>query len=240
MNASPIPASEPLLRAEEVTRVYGSGPTRVEALRGVSLAVWRGEVVALQGRSGSGKTTLLNLLGGLDRPTSGRIFLGNLELSRLPEAELTRIRRRHIGFVFQAFALHPLLSAEENVELPLRFAGVPARERRERARRWLAYVGLDARRRHRPFELSGGEQQRVAIARALAAEPDLILADEPTGQLDSATGARILQLLRQVAREQQITIVMTSHDPAIPEFADRVYTLVDGRLVEPAANSQAM
>lgn len=219
------------MQAEAVTRVYGSGRTRVEALRGVSLGVDRGEVVALRGRSGSGKTTLLNLLGGLDRPTSGRVILAGRELSRLPEAELTRVRRREIGFVFQSFALHPLLSALENVELPLRFAGLARRERRERAVRWLEYVGLASRMHHRPYELSGGEQQRVGVARALALEPALLLADEPTGELDSATGARILELLCQVAREHGVAVCMTSHDPGISAYADRVYTLADGWII---------
>lgn len=230
--AATAPAEPPLLRAEAVTRTYGSGPSRVEALRGVTLELYRGRMVALRGRSGSGKTTLLNLLGGLDRPTSGRILLAGEDLTRKSEAELTLVRRRQIGFIFQSFALNPLLSALENVELPLRIAGLGHRQRRERALRWLEYVGLGPRIHHRPGELSGGEQQRAGVARALALEPNLILADEPTGELDMATGAHVLNLLRHVARQHQIAICLTSHDPAISEFADVVYSLADGRLAQ--------
>jgi putative ABC transport system ATP-binding protein len=224
-------AESPLVRAVDLVRVYGEGPTAVRALSGVSLTLERGRLTALKGRSGSGKTTLLNLLGGLDRPTSGRVYLEETELSALPEAELTRIRRGRIAYVFQSFALMPLLSAVENVELPLRIAGVPRAERRARAERWLRYVGLQDRMDHRPYELSGGEQQRTALARALAVQPALILADEPTGELDSRTAMQVLRLLRQVARDTGAAVCLTTHDPAVMELADVVYTLEDGRLV---------
>ncbi len=220
-----------LMRAVDLTRTYGSGAAAVHALRGVSLELRRGALTALRGRSGSGKTTLINLLGGLDRPTSGKVFLDEVELSALPEPALTKLRRRRIGYVFQSFALLPLLSARENVELPLRVAGLPAAQRRERAQRWLDYVGLGARASHRPYELSGGEQQRVALARALAVEPDLLLADEPTGQLDSRTGAQVIQLLRRAARETGVAVCLTTHDPSIMAMTDQVCALADGALV---------
>jgi putative ABC transport system ATP-binding protein len=213
-----------------VVRTFGSGPAAVHALKGVSLTIERGKLTALKGRSGSGKTTLLNLLGGLDRPTSGKIYFEETELSALSEAELTRLRRDRIGYVFQSFALLPLLSARENVELPLRIAGYGARERRERAERWLEYVGLKGRMKHRPFELSGGEQQRTALARALALQPALILADEPTGELDTRTAAQVIDLLRHVAHDTGVAICLTTHDPAIMEMADVVYALSDGVL----------
>ncbi|HYF79788.1 MAG TPA: ABC transporter ATP-binding protein [Symbiobacteriaceae bacterium] len=223
-------AAGPLVRAVGVERTFGSGPTAVRALRGVSLEIEGGRLTALKGRSGSGKTTLLNILGGLDRPNAGQVFFEEKELTRLPEAELTQIRLRNIGYVFQSFGLMPLLSARENVELPLRMAGVPHKERRERAERWLAYVGLEKRAKHRPYELSGGEQQRTALARTLAMQPRLILADEPTGELDTATSAQVLNLLKQVTRETGVAICLTTHDPAIMEMVDVVYSLVDGRL----------
>jgi len=221
-----------LVQALDLERVYGVGTGAVTALGGVSITIDRGQLTALRGRSGSGKTTLINLLGGLDRPTGGKVIFDEIELSSMAEPNLTRLRRKRIGYVFQSFALLPLLSAKENVELPLRIAGMKAGERRERADRWLSYVGLGPRAKHRPFELSGGEQQRVALARALAIQPDLILADEPTGQLDSRTAAQIIELLLKIARETGVAICITTHDPAITELADRVYTLADGRLVK--------
>lgn len=224
----------PLVRAVRLVRIFGTGAAAVRALGGVSLTVERGRLTALKGRSGSGKTTLINMLGGLDRPTSGQVWFGESELSALPDAALTTIRRKRIGCVFQSFALMPLLSARENVELPLRIAGMPPDQRRERAERWLAYVGLNGRLEHRPYELSGGEQQRTALARALALEPELILADEPTGELDSRTSAQVMALLRQITRETGVAICLTTHDPAVMETADVVYELVDGLLAQEA------
>ncbi|HWI51080.1 MAG TPA: ABC transporter ATP-binding protein [Symbiobacteriaceae bacterium] len=223
-------AATPLVRAVGVDRTYGSGATAVRALSGVTLGIDRGRLTALKGRSGSGKTTLLNILGGLDRPTAGQVFFDETEITGLPEAELTRLRLRSIGYVFQSFGLMPLLSARENVELPLRMAGLAHAERRERAERWLAYVGLKERMKHRPYELSGGEQQRTALARALAMQPQLILADEPTGELDTRTAEQMLDLLRRVTRETGVAICLTTHDPAIMEMVDVVYGLVDGAL----------
>ncbi|MEE8443054.1 MAG: ABC transporter ATP-binding protein [Dehalococcoidia bacterium] len=184
------------------------------------------------GRSGSGKTTLLNLLGGLDRPTSGSVMLGGQDLTAMSDAEVTEVRRHRVGFVFQSYGLLPLLSAYENVELPLRINGLPRRERRQRTEEALEGVGLGPRSRHRPYELSGGEQQRVAIARALASRPQVILADEPTGDLDAATGLNVANLLREVVQREGVTIVVATHDSTIAGMADRVKEMVDGAFIE--------
>jgi putative ABC transport system ATP-binding protein len=220
-----------VIRTFGVSRDYPSGEGVVHALRGVDLAVRRGELVALRGRSGSGKTTLLNLIGGLDRPTSGRVLLEDHEVSAMREEELVQIRRRTVAFIFQAFGLLPILTAAENVEIPLRLVESEPRERDRRVAELLGLVGLADRAQHRPHELSGGEQQRVAIARALANRPAVLLADEPTGQLDSETGRTIMRLLRSVVRGERITAMVATHDPAILEVADRVLELRDGQLV---------
>jgi putative ABC transport system ATP-binding protein len=216
-----------------VTRDYPSGDGVVHALRGVDLTARRGEMVALRGRSGSGKTTLLNLIGGLDRPTSGRVMLADREVSAMREDDLVQIRRRTVAFIFQAFGLLPILTAAENVEIPLRLVAAEPRERDRRVAELLGLVGLGERAQHRPHELSGGEQQRVAIARALANRPPVLLADEPTGQLDSETGRTIMRLLRSIVRSESITAIVATHDPAILEVADRVVELRDGQLVDP-------
>lgn len=225
------PATD-LVRAEDLTRVYRVGTRQVHALQGVSLAVAPGLFVALRGRSGSGKTTLLNCIAGLDEPTSGHVWLEGQDLARLPERKRVRLRRQRIGFVFQSFALLPTYSAWENVDLMLRLAGVRRRERRRRVDQVLGLVGLQKWAGHRPFELSGGQQQRLAIARALSTRPALILADEPTGELDSATGQQILELLRQVVEREGTTVLMATHDLTVDLFADRVYHLEDGSIVE--------
>jgi putative ABC transport system ATP-binding protein len=220
-----------VIRTFTVTRDYPSGEGVVHALRGVDLSVRRGELVALRGRSGSGKTTLLNLIGGLDQPTSGRVILADHEVSAMREDDLVQIRRRTVAFIFQAFGLLPILTAAENVEIPLRLVESEPRERDRRVAELLGLVGLAERARHRPHELSGGEQQRVAIARALANRPAVLLADEPTGQLDTETGRTIMRLLRSVVRSEGITAMVATHDPAILEVADRVLELRDGQLV---------
>lgn len=222
----------PVLQAESVSRTFGRGTAAVHALRGASFSVAKGRLVALKGRSGSGKTTLLNLLGALDRPTEGRVLFRGDDLGPLTEKRRGDVRKRHMGLIFQSFALMPLMSAVENVEFGLRIAGVPQREFRERAERALEFVGMTKRRKHRPFELSGGEQQRVAIARAIAHEPALLLADEPTAELDSKMGLQVMKVFRDLVREQGMTIVLTTHDPAIMELVDHVYALEDGRIVE--------
>ncbi|MFE7180524.1 ABC transporter ATP-binding protein [Streptomyces erythrochromogenes] len=222
----------PIVTVDDVHHSFGSGAQAVHALRGVSFEVRRGELTALKGRSGSGKTTLLNLVGGLDTPTSGRISVDGTDLATLGEPDLLALRRDRIGFVFQSFGLIPVLTAAENVGVPMRLRRIPAREREERARTLLALVGLADHAEQRPGELSGGQQQRVAVARALANDPDLIIADEPTGQLDSETGRSIMELLRAVVRSESVTILVATHDPNLIELADRVVELRDGRLVE--------
>jgi ABC-type lipoprotein export system ATPase subunit len=202
----------------------------VHALRGVDLEVAWGKLVALRGPSGSGKTTLLNIIGGLDRPTSGEVYFDGRPLSELGGRALTRLRRHRIGFIFQSYAMLPTYSAFENVELLLRIAGVGRRERTQRAKDSLRLVGLSRWIDHRPDEMSGGQQQRVAIARALATHPDLILADEPTGELDTTTGRQIFALLRRVVEVEGITVLTVTHDPLIDGYADLVYELQDGRI----------
>jgi putative ABC transport system ATP-binding protein len=223
--------TEALVRITNLERVYQVGSEQVHALRGINLTIQPGQFVAFKGRSGSGKTTLLNLIGGLDQPSSGSVFLFGFDLSKAPESERTRLRRDYLGFVFQSFALIPTYSAFENVELPLRIAGVGSRERRERAMRCLAIVGLQKWANHRPFEMSGGQQQRLSIARALAHHPQLLIADEPTGELDSETGRQILLLFRRLVEHEGVTILMSSHDPTVDEFTSDVYELSDGQIV---------
>ena len=231
--ARPGPGHDAMVVASGLARDYESGDAVVHALRGVDLHVARGELLAVRGRSGSGKTTLLNLLGGLDRPTAGSVTVDGAEVSNLDENGAAEVRRRTIAFVFQTFGLIPILTAAENVEVPLRLVGAEPRERDRRVAELLDLVGLEARARHRPHELSGGEQQRVAIARALANRPKLLLADEPTGQLDSETGQRIMLLIRTVVRAEGVTAVVATHDPVMLDVADRVIELLDGALVAP-------
>ncbi|WP_280690441.1 ABC transporter ATP-binding protein [Kitasatospora sp. GAS204B] len=221
-----------MVEVADVWRSFGSGATAVHALRGVSFTARRGELTALRGRSGSGKTTLLNLVGGLDAPTSGQITLDGADLAALDEAGRLALRRERIGFVFQSFGLIPILSAAENVGVPMRLRKVPSAQREERVATLLALVGLTDHAEQRPAELSGGQQQRVAIARALANEPALIIADEPTGQLDSETGHSVMELLRAVVRSEGVTVLVATHDPQLMELADRVVELRDGHIVE--------
>ena len=220
-----------IVRTVNAARTYRLGGRDVWALRGVSLTVESGCFVALKGRSGSGKTTLLNLIGGLDQPSSGKVYLYGKPLAGLSEGQMTRLRRKGIGFVFQSFALLPTFSAYENVELPLRIASATAQEREERVDYCLELVGLADRARHRPYEMSGGQQQRTAIARALVNRPGLILADEPTGELDSVSGSRIMDLFRKVSSEEKVTVIMATHDPTVEQYAQIVYELKDGRVV---------
>ncbi|MEV5440968.1 ABC transporter ATP-binding protein [Streptomyces sp. NPDC052644] len=226
------PSGEPMLRVEDVHHSHGTGAAAVHALRGVSFAVRRGELVALKGRSGSGKTTLLHLIGGLDSPREGRVIVDGTDLSTLDEKGLLALRRERIGFVFQSFGLIPILTAAENVGVPLRLRRAGVREREERVALLLALVGLAGHEAQRPAELSGGQQQRVAIARALANRPALLLADEPTGQLDAATGLAVMELLRAVVRSEGVTALVATHDPQLLGLADRVLELSDGVVVE--------
>lgn len=227
---SDIRTGPPVVRAESLTRIYGRGTNETHALADVSLEVRAGELVVVRGPSGSGKTTLLNLLGGLDRPTSGRVLLGDRDLTAASEDELAGVRRHDLGYVFQAFALLPLLSAAENIEMPLRIRDTPVVERDARVAELLALVGLEAHANQRPPELSGGQQQRVGIARALANRPTLIIADEPTGQLDSGTAAEMMALLSALVHETGVAAIVSTHDPRMAEIADRVVELHDGRL----------
>ncbi len=228
---------QPLISVRGLVRVFGSGDSAVTAVDGMDLDVYGQELLAVTGRSGSGKTTLLNIMAGLDRPTAGTVVLDGLSLPDLRESELVELRRRLIGFVFQSFGLMPLLSAQENVELPLHIGGVGWRERRRRAAEALDTVGLGPRARHRPYEMSGGEQQRVAIARALVTGPAVIFADEPTGELDSATAMSVIEILRDTAHDRQVTVVVATHDLTLARIADRTLNLVDGRLDDAAAVS---
>ncbi|MGR6318086.1 ABC transporter ATP-binding protein [Micromonospora soli] len=227
-----ILTTEEVVAVEGVSRTFGRGEHAVHAVRDVSFTAGRGELVAVRGRSGAGKTTLLNLVGGLDRPDAGRIRVAGHEVTAASERELLALRRGTVGFVFQTFGLVPILSAAENVGVPLRLAKVPAAEREQRVAVLLELVGLGGHAAQRPYELSGGQQQRVAVARALANEPDLLIADEPTGQLDSETGRSIMDLLRAVVHARGMTALVATHDPALIEMADRTLTLRDGHLVD--------
>lgn len=222
--------NELILQADGIKRTYGSGNAAVHALKDVNLQIGYGQLVVLKGRSGSGKTTLINLLGALDQPTEGTIFFNEKNLGKISDRQINQMRRTEMGLIFQSFALVPLMSAYENVEFGLRIAKVPVAIHKERAVEALDTVGLKSRMHHRPFELSGGEQQRVAIARAIAHRPKLILADEPTAELDSRTGLMVIQLFKELVRTAGMTIVLTTHDPAVMELADVVYELEDGKI----------
>jgi putative ABC transport system ATP-binding protein len=224
-------ADGPVVEVTDLVREFAVGGTVVRAVDGITFRVAPGELVAVRGRSGSGKTTLLSLIGALDRPTGGSVKVTGLPVSQMPERELVAFRRQTIGFIFQAFGLLPILSAAENVEIPLRLVAAEPRARQERVDRLLELVGLAGRANHRPHELSGGEQQRVAIARALANRPRLLLADEPTGQLDSHTGRDIMALIRAVIRDEGTTAIVATHDPSLIDLADRVLELRDGKVI---------
>lgn len=222
---------EELFRTEGLSRSFSSAAGEIHALRNVSLSIPAHGLTILNGKSGSGKTTLINLLGGLDRPTSGKVFFEGQELSALSERARDKIRRTRIGFVFQSVALISFMTALENVEFGLRVAGCPAAGRRERALECLEQVGLSKRANHLPQEMSGGEQQRVAIARAIAHRPGAVIADEPTAQLDSTMGLQVMAVFKKLIESQGTTVILTTHDPDLLEIADRVFTLKDGMLV---------
>jgi putative ABC transport system ATP-binding protein len=219
-----------VVSAQDLTRRYGAGDTAVDALRGVSIDVAQGELVAVMGPSGSGKSTLMHILAGLDQPTEGEVVIDGKDITKLKDSELTKLRRKHIGFIFQFFNLLPMLTAEENVVLPLSIAGT--KPDREWVDKVIGDVGLSDRRKHRPSELSGGQQQRVAIARAMVSRPTVMFADEPTGNLDSRTSVEILELLRRSVEDYGQTTVMVTHDAKAAAIADRVFFLADGEIVK--------
>ena len=219
-----------VVKADNVERVYGNGEKSVYALQGISFEVPRGVFVALKGRSGSGKTTLINCIGGLDKPTKGDVSLFGQRINDYNERQMTELRRHKIGFVFQSFSLVPTFTAYENVELSLRLAGAKCSQRNARAQECLDLVGVGKWAKHMPYEMSGGQQQRVAIARSLANSPQLILADEPTGELDSQTARQVLGLIRELTRREGVTVIMATHDPLSLEYADTVFDLKDGKI----------
>jgi putative ABC transport system ATP-binding protein len=231
------PAQGPVVSAQGLTRRYGEGETAVDALRGVSLDVAQGQLTAVMGPSGSGKSTLMHILAGLDKPTSGEVTIAGTAISKLNDTELTKLRRRHIGFIFQFFNLLPMLNAEENVVLPLSIAG--EKPAKAWVRELMAKIGLTDRRSHRPSELSGGQQQRVAIGRALVSRPTIVFADEPTGNLDSKTSGEILDLMRDSVDTYGQTTVMVTHDPRAAAIADRILFLADGLIVKDIGRSDA-
>ncbi|MFD0588029.1 ABC transporter ATP-binding protein [Paenibacillus sp. GCM10027627] len=223
--------AETLLTVQAVERTFQVGGNALHVLKGIQMEVKRRQLVMLKGRSGSGKTTLLNCLGGLDTPSKGEIRFNGGPFSTMSDDERTLVRRKSMGFIFQAFALMPLLSAWENVELSLRMAGTPRTEWKDRVAECLELVGLEKRMHHRPFELSGGEQQRVAIAKAIAHRPILLLADEPTAELDTNMSAQVMAVFQNIIRTENVSICMTTHDPTILEVADHVYEMVDGKFI---------
>jgi putative ABC transport system ATP-binding protein len=221
-----------IIETNDVWRIYQSGTKEVQALRGITLQVPKGRFIALKGRSGSGKTTLLNCLGGLDRPTRGEVRISGKDLSSMNDQQITKWRSQEVGFIFQSFGLMPTFSAYENVEFMLRLAHRSGKERHERSLEVLNMVGLKKWTHHRPYELSGGQQQRVTIARALANKPTLLLADEPTGELDSTTAREILALFRKIVDQEGVTAIMASHDPLVDSYVDEIYQLKDGQILD--------
>jgi putative ABC transport system ATP-binding protein len=229
----PLKAGSFIIQTQDLHRIYKIGAKEVPALNGVDLEILPRRFVALKGRSGSGKTTLLNCIGGLDRPTTGTVRVFGRDLAELGEDQLALWRRRELGFVFQSFGLLPTLSAYENVDLMLRLIAVSGKERRERTLHCIELVGLKKWMHHRPYEMSGGQQQRVGIARALANHPRLLLADEPTGELDSTTARDILKLFREIVETEHITLLMSSHDPLVDRYVDEIILLKDGKITAP-------
>lgn len=227
-----------MIRLENVVRVYQMGKTLVPALRGLSLEIADGEFVAIMGPSGSGKSTLMHLVGGLDAPSEGKVLLDGVDIAQQNGNQLAELRGKKVGFVFQTFNLVPTLSALKNVELPMIFQGVPRKERSEKARRLLEQVGLGDRLHHKPSELSGGECQRVAIARALANDPQILLADEPTGNLDAESGEQIMQILKRLNEEKKMTIIVVTHNPDVARYAHRVIRMRYGQIEEVSQNAQ--
>ena len=224
------PIHKPVIELHEVWKIYQMGEVEVQALRGISMTIKQGEFVAIMGPSGSGKSTCVNMVGCLDVPSKGTVFLDAQDISHLHESELAQIRGRKIGFIFQTFNLVPTLTARENVSLPMVFQGVPLEKRERRSKELLELVGLGDRMNHKPSELSGGQRQRVAIARALANDPEVILADEPTGNLDSKTGEHVMTFLRKLNKEENKTVILVTHDAKLSKVADRIIHIHDGKI----------
>ena len=223
---------EAVIQAKNLYKIYRVGESRVRALNGVDLTIYKGEFCSIVGTSGSGKSTMLNMLAGLEKPTKGQVIIGGEHLEGMNEAQLVRFRREHVGFIFQSFNLLGTLNARENVALPLTFRGMSKKERLKKADAMLDLVSLSKHKKHRPNEMSGGQQQRVGVARALVVDPEIIFADEPTGNLDSNTSAEVMGLMKKIVREQNQTLVMVTHDNHLASFADRIFHIIDGKIVK--------
>lgn len=222
----------PVIQVKNLYKIYRVGENKVRALNGVDLEIYKGEFCAIVGTSGSGKSTMLNMLAGLEKPTKGEVIIGGEHLETMSENQLVRFRREHVGFIFQSFNLLGTMNAKENVALPLTFRGIPKKERLEKADKMLDLVGLPKHKTHKPNEMSGGQQQRVGVARALVVDPEIIFADEPTGNLDSNTSAEVMALMKKIVREQKQTLVMVTHDNHLASFADRIFHIIDGKIVK--------
>ncbi len=221
-----------VIQAKNLYKIYSVGESKVRALNGVNLTIYKGEFCSIVGTSGSGKSTMLNMLAGLEKPTKGEVIIGGEHLEKMNENQLVRFRREHVGFIFQSFNLLGTMDARENVALPLTFRGMPKKERLAKADAMLDLVGLPKHKDHKPNEMSGGQQQRVGVARALVVDPEIIFADEPTGNLDSNTSAEVMRLMKRVVREQNQTLVMVTHDNHLAGFADRIFHIIDGKIVK--------
>ncbi|MGN8799431.1 ABC transporter ATP-binding protein [Candidatus Merdisoma sp. HCP28S3_D10] len=223
---------EPVIQVKNLYKIYRVGENKVRALNGVDLTIYRGEFCSIVGTSGSGKSTMLNMLAGLEKPTKGEIVIAGQHLEKMNENQLVKFRREHVGFIFQSFNLLGTMDAVENVALPLMFRGIPKKERMAKADKMLDLVGLSKHKDHRPNEMSGGQQQRVGVARALVVDPEIIFADEPTGNLDSNTSAEVMRLMQKIVRERNQTLVMVTHDNHLASFADRIFHIIDGKIVK--------
>lgn len=223
---------KPVIQVRDLYKIYSVGENRVRALNGVDFNIYQGEFCSIVGTSGSGKSTLLNMLAGLEKPTKGKIVIEGKHLEKMTEEQLVKFRREHVGFIFQSFNLMASMNAEENVAMPLMFRGIEKKERLEKARKMLKLVGLNQHMRHKPTQMSGGQQQRVGVARALVLDPQIIFADEPTGNLDSNTSAEVMNLMKRIVKEENRTLVMVTHDNHLASFADRIFHIKDGKIVK--------
>lgn len=230
--------SKPVIQVKDLYKYYSIGENRVKALNGVDFTINKGEFCSIVGTSGSGKSTLLNMLAGLEKPTKGQIIISGHHIERMSENKLVKFRREHVGFIFQSFNLLPTMNAVENVALPLSFRGIPKKVRLAKASKMLTMVGLKKQQFHKPTQMSGGQQQRVGVARALVVQPDIIFADEPTGNLDSNTSAEVMELMKKIVREQNLTLVMVTHDNHLASFADRIFHIKDGKLLKIEENNR--